>query len=66
MTVCRHDPPKLGTKHELEMWMCQVHNAVNRSLGKPSFNCDLVASRWSSLDCGQDNACDLTIGRPKR
>ena len=46
--------------------MCQVHNAVNRTLGKPSFQCDVVSSRWSSLDCGEENACDLTIGRPRR
>lgn len=48
-----------------------MHNTVNRSLGKPVFNCDVVASRWAPLDCGAGeqevaSTCDMTVGRKGR
>jgi FAD-linked sulfhydryl oxidase len=46
--------------------MCGAHNAVNRRLNKPVFNCDLVAARWAPLDCDEHNSCALTVGRPPR
>lgn len=45
--------------------MCRVHNCVNRRLGKPTFNCDLVGARWAPLDCDEHNSCDMTVGRPR-
>lgn len=43
----------------------QAHNIVNRRLGKPTFNCSLVQSRWAGLECGEDgaDACSLDFGR---
>jgi hypothetical protein len=41
-----------------------VHNTVNRRIGKPTFNCDLVQSRWAPLDCGVEDACSLAVGVP--
>lgn len=60
----RHAPPVVNDKESLEQWTCRVHNVVNRSIGKPSFNCDLVRGRWGALDCGDGVACDLS--RPRR
>lgn len=25
---CRRDPPRVGSRHELQQWMCQLHNTV--------------------------------------
>jgi len=45
--------------------MCRTHNTVNRSLGKPTFNCNMAAARWAPLDCdddGKGSTCDLSVG----
>jgi FAD-linked sulfhydryl oxidase len=55
-------PPQVGNKKEFAHWMCEIHNVVNRSLGKPSFNCDLVESRWAGLECEEEDACSLDLG----
>lgn len=47
---------------EFQAWMCRAHNAVNRRLGKPTFNCSVAAARWAPLDCGPDSSCDLSLG----
>lgn len=60
---CRRDPPDVATGPRFAAWMCRVHNAVNRRLDKPTFNCDLVGARWAPLDCDEHNSCDLTAGR---
>ena len=44
---------------ELQRWVCEVHNTVNRGIGKASFNCDFVQARWGMLDCGDEMACSL-------
>lgn len=49
----------------LQQWMCRAHNAVNRSIGKPLFNCDLAPARWAPLDCDRLeglSTCDLSVG----
>jgi hypothetical protein len=66
LTARRRHPPAVRSKHELQQWMCSVHNVVNQSLGKPAFNCDVVGARWSPLECGSDkdavvSACDMTV-----
>lgn len=55
-------PPQVASKHDFSLWMCRVHNVVNRSLGKPSFNCDMVASRWAGVGCDEEEACSLDVG----
>eukprot|EP00879_Flechtneria_rotunda_P007686 GHRR01008059.1.p1 GENE.GHRR01008059.1~~GHRR01008059.1.p1 ORF type:complete len:220 (+),score=76.94 GHRR01008059.1:571-1230(+) len=61
--IVRRDPPDVSNGEQFSRWMCRVHNTVNRHLGKPAFNCDLVAGRWAPLDCDEHNSCDLTVGR---
>lgn len=59
--VVAANPPQVESKKKFSLWMCEVHNVVNRSLGKPSFNCDLVESRWAGLECEEEEACSLDI-----
>ena len=42
-------PPRVESRHEFSQWMCETHNHVNRRLGKPEFDCNLVEQRWSRL-----------------
>lgn len=65
--VVAANPPQVASRAQFSRWMCDVHNVVNRSLGKPSFNCDLVAARWAGLDCDGDGddggaGCSLEVG----
>jgi FAD-linked sulfhydryl oxidase len=62
--VVAANPPKTGSKAEFSRWMCDVHNVVNRSLGKPTFNCDLVEARWAGVECdgeGDDGSAGCSI-----
>ena len=52
-------PPRVDSRHELSQWMCRVHNVVNRSIGKPEFNCSFIASRWEGIDCDTPLVCSL-------
>ena len=45
---------------QLRQWMCEAHNAVNRSLGKPQFNCQFVDARWGGVECEHETACVLS------
>lgn len=56
--VLKAYPVKADSGVELAQWMCQVHNVVNRSLGKPQFPCQRVDARWGELHC-DEGACDL-------
>ena len=53
--IVRASPPDVGSGDGLARWMCEAHNAVNRSLGKPVFNCGFVRGRWRGLE---DDGCD--------
>ena len=64
--VVRQRPPAVGSHADLELWTCEVHNVVNRRLGKPTFNCRLVASRWGGVDCADADACSLSLGAQRR
>lgn len=57
---------RAGSRRELQLWMCEAHNAVNRSIGKPTFNCALVEARWGALDCEDEAACSLAVGAGSR
>ena len=65
--VVRQHPPAVASRADFSLWMCEAHNIVNRQLGKPAFNCALAGSRWSSLECGEEesgrDACSLEVGR---
>ncbi|KAJ2708877.1 hypothetical protein H4R19_004530 [Coemansia spiralis] len=42
-------PPIVTTRHDLEQYLCNMHNVVNTSLKKPLFNCTTVHEAY---DCG--------------
>ena len=58
--VLRQEPPgrRVRSREELVNYVCDVHNIVNRSLGKPEFDCSLAPLRWGRLNC-EESACDL-------
>ncbi|KMV66003.1 mitochondrial sulfhydryl oxidase [Encephalitozoon cuniculi EcunIII-L] len=42
-------PPRVGSNEEFKTWLCEVHNVVNRRLGKTVVDCRTVDEIW---DCG--------------
>lgn len=60
--IVRAEPPRVQSRQEFEQWLCRVHNVVNRSLGKPMYNCKVVGLRWSALDCTDHHAVGCAIG----
>jgi FAD-linked sulfhydryl oxidase len=48
---CAHDmeramrdaPPRVGSREDFSIWMCQLHNQVNEKVGNPTFKCELKA-----------------------
>lgn len=44
--VMKEHPPRLDSRDEFSQWMCEMHNHVNRHLGKPEFDCSKVDQRW--------------------
>lgn len=50
--IVKGNPVQVHTRAAFEQWLCRSHNVVNRSLGKPTFNCDLVGMAWGPLECG--------------
>ena len=42
------DPPRVTSRRELSIWVCQLHNKVNAYLGRSPFPCTLEAldKRW--------------------
>ncbi|GAX79313.1 hypothetical protein CEUSTIGMA_g6754.t1 [Chlamydomonas eustigma] len=70
--IVRRNPPTVHSGPEFRTWLCHVHNIVNRSLGKPSFNCNLLVARWAPLNCseseetgssGSVNGCAMSSGK---
>mmetsp|Transcript_24488 Transcript_24488/g.79942 ORF Transcript_24488/g.79942 Transcript_24488/m.79942 type:complete len:161 (-) Transcript_24488:61-543(-) len=41
-------PPRVGSREELSVWVCEQHNRVNEALGKAQHECTLAAldRRW--------------------
>lgn len=41
-------PPRLGSREEFSVWMCEQHNLVNEWLQRPAFPCTLARldERW--------------------
>ncbi|XP_034276556.1 FAD-linked sulfhydryl oxidase ALR isoform X1 [Pantherophis guttatus] len=48
--------PDASNRRNLTQWFCQIHNEVNKKLGKPEFDCSLVDQRWR--DGWKDGSCD--------
>ncbi|VDM75765.1 unnamed protein product [Strongylus vulgaris] len=53
----KQDPPKLESREEFAMWMCRLHNKVNKKIGKEEFDCSKVFERWR--DGWKDGSCDF-------
>ncbi len=51
----KENPPRTESADELAQWMCEMHNRVNKKLGKPQFDCQLVDQRWK--DGWEDGRC---------
>lgn len=69
--LVRASPPAVGSHADLQRWMCEAHNVVNRRLGKPTFNCALAEARWMKEACEMDwetgrDACSLEVGGRRR
>lgn len=39
-------PPRVDSRASLSLWFCDIHNKVNRKLGKTEFDCKKVDERW--------------------
>jgi FAD-linked sulfhydryl oxidase len=59
------NPPKLDSRDEFSIWLCERHNSVNQSLGKPIYPCvaSILNERWRSgskkcLQKGQEGIKD--------
>jgi FAD-linked sulfhydryl oxidase len=47
-------PVALASRTDLTVWVCELHNIVNRDLGKPLFDCSPLALDLMYLkDCGE-------------
>ena len=55
-TEIKKEPPVVDTGKNFAQWLCRQHNQVNRKLGKPEFNCNLIYERWR--DGPKDGSCD--------
>jgi len=49
-------PPRVESRQQLGMWMCEMHNKVNKMLGKDPFDCNKIDERWR--DGPIDGSCD--------
>ena len=46
MEEVERNPPRVRSRAELAVWLCEVHNEVNERLGKGVFDCGRVDERW--------------------
>lgn len=56
--VCRlaANPPVTNNNTQLSQWLCEMHNQVNKKLGKAMFDCSLIEQRWRSG--WKDGSCE--------
>ena len=40
-------PPDLTSRTSVATWLCEIHNNVNRRIGKPVFDCTTCIDRWT-------------------
>uniref|UniRef100_A0A5S6QM51 Sulfhydryl oxidase n=1 Tax=Trichuris muris TaxID=70415 RepID=A0A5S6QM51_TRIMR len=50
------DPPVTSSPQAFAHWLCQLHNVINKRLGKPLFDCTKVNERWR--DGWSDGSCN--------
>jgi FAD-linked sulfhydryl oxidase len=54
----KENPVRLESRKSFSVWMCRMHNTVNRKLGKEEFPCtiDVLDSRWRKNEvCEEDS-----------
>lgn len=46
--LIKANPPRVDNREQLAVWVCEIHNSTNESLGKPKFDCNFSAleKRW--------------------
>jgi FAD-linked sulfhydryl oxidase len=51
--------PDVSSNSTLQLWMCQLHNKVNRKLGKSEFPCDIdsLNARWNMNENSSEGTC---------
>lgn len=42
----KEDPPNVDSHQNFSRWMCDLHNKVNKKLGKELFDCSKTDERW--------------------
>ncbi|KAI0012361.1 ERV/ALR sulfhydryl oxidase domain-containing protein [Xylariaceae sp. FL0662B] len=47
---------KVGNRDEFGQWLCEAHNAVNKKIGKETFDCSRWEERWRTG--WKDGRCD--------
>jgi FAD-linked sulfhydryl oxidase len=45
------NPVVTSNRHDVVIYFCEIHNIVNKRLGKPLFDCDKALEYWGG-DCG--------------
>ncbi|DBA03422.1 TPA: hypothetical protein N0F65_002830 [Lagenidium giganteum] len=69
----KKSPPKVDSRTSLSMWLCEQHNAVNKKIGKPLFECTMknLDERWRKGrpacwgEDGDAEAIPSTLGQDK-
>ena len=51
--------PALKNRDTLTRWLVNIHNIVNKRLGKPIFDYDTVKNKYESLKCSIDVCSNL-------
>lgn len=46
-----NNPIKNNSRQELVLYLCDIHNQVNKRLNKPIFDCEKASDFWGG-DCG--------------
>jgi len=49
VVLLRQFPPQTASRDSASQWGCYIHNLVNRSLGKASYDCGKVTEKYQ---CG--------------
>ena len=49
--MLKENPIKVGSRHDLVYYFCDLHNIVNKKLNKKIFNCDKAFDVWGG-NCG--------------
>jgi FAD-linked sulfhydryl oxidase len=54
------NPVKNSNREELVLYMCNIHNIVNKRLNKTEFDCNETFHFWGG-DCGCDGSHNVTL-----